>query len=106
MEEQKTLLQQIAAKESQLNMSLEQAAREAESIVSEAKRQAGMVIRAADARGRETAARRLEQETEQTGREVEAIESKGAEEGLALRRKADKNMPAAVEAIIRQVASD
>ncbi len=55
MEEQKTLLQQIAAKEAQLSLSLEQAAKEAESIVLRARKQAEDIARDADARGKESA---------------------------------------------------
>jgi vacuolar-type H+-ATPase subunit H len=104
MEEQKTLLQQIAAKEAQLSLSLEQAAKEAESIVSRARRQAEEITGNAEAMGKESAKEYYRKEKEETERQVSEIKARGNAEALALRKKAEENMPAAVEVIVRNVA--
>lgn len=104
MEEQKTLLQQIAAKEAQLNLGLEQAAKEAESIVSAARKQAEEITREAEARGKESAREYYRKEKEETDRQVKEIRAFGAAEALELKKKGEKNMPAAVEVIVRNVA--
>lgn len=104
MEEQKTLLQQIVAKEAQLNLELQQAVKEAEAIVSGARIEAGKTIQAAEIEGNESAQKYLKAEKEKTEMEVERIKALGAVEVSAIREKAEKNLPAAVEVIARNVA--
>jgi vacuolar-type H+-ATPase subunit H len=103
MSGQKTLLEQIREKESELNKQLELVTDKAESIVSDARRRSERIIGDAEAKGRELAAEHYRGGKAKIDLEVEAIKGREAKEAQALRESGEKNLPSAVELIIKAV---
>ncbi|WP_174591014.1 V-type ATPase subunit subunit G family protein [Methanocella conradii] len=101
---QKTLLEQIRDKESELNRRLELAAKEAEGIVLDARRRAESIIRDAELKGSELAAEHYRRGKAAVDGQVEEIKGSEAMKASALRERGEKNLPAAVDLIIKFVA--
>ena len=104
MDEQKTLLQLISEKESELNERLKLIAGEADGIVSLARLRARDTIDGARAKGRKLATERYARGKAKIDREVEDIKGRGANEARVLRQSGDKNLDMAVEFIAGTVA--
>ncbi len=104
MSGQKTLLEQIRDKESELNMRLELVAREADGIVMDARRRAESIIRDAEIKGGELAAEHYRRGRAEIDRLIEEIKGSEAAKASALRERGEKNLPSAVDLIIKLVA--
>jgi V/A-type H+-transporting ATPase subunit G/H len=103
MDEQKTLLEQIRDKESELNKRLELAGREAECIVAAGREAFDKVIRTAEATGRARASEHYLKEKAVIDLEAEEIKARGAREARELRETGEKNLPKAVDLIVGAV---
>lgn len=100
---QKTLLEQIREKEYELNKRLELAAKDAEGIVSGARRNADRAISDAEAKGGELAAERYRIGKAVIDSEVEEIKGREEKKIVALRESGEKNLAAAVDMIVGAV---
>ena len=85
MDEQKTLLEQIREKESELGMRQEGAIKKAEAIMSAVKLEAEKILADADARGKAVASDQRHTAGERISVEVDEIKARSAKEALALR---------------------
>jgi len=103
MIEQKTLLEQIREKEYELNKRLELAARDAEGIVSDARRRADNIISEAEVKGGELADEHYRSGKAVIDREVEDIKGRERKKTVALRDHGEKNLAAAADLIIGAV---
>jgi vacuolar-type H+-ATPase subunit H len=103
MNEQKTLLEQILEKESELNKRLEMVTGEAESILAVSRLNSEKILADADTKGRELADERYRAGRSKIDEEVEGIKGRAAKEALSLRRAGDKNLPDAIEMILNAV---
>jgi V/A-type H+-transporting ATPase subunit G/H len=103
MNEQKTLLEQIREKESELNKRLELVSGEAESILAGSRLTSEKIIADADTKGRELADERYRAGRSKIDEDVEGIKGRAAKEALSLRQAGDKNLPDAIEMITKAV---
>jgi V/A-type H+/Na+-transporting ATPase subunit G/H len=103
MDEQKTLLEQIRDKESELNKRLELAGHEADRIVSAGKEAFDKVILTAEATGQARASEHFLKEKAGIDREAEEIKARGAREARDLHEAGEKNLPKAVDWIVKTV---
>ncbi len=103
MDEQKTLLQQIREKESELSRRQESAIKKAEEILSKAKADAELIAAGADAKGKAMAERYREGRKEQIALEADEIKGRGSAEALALRRAGEEHLSAAAGLIVDAV---
>jgi hypothetical protein len=104
MEEQKTLLQLISEKESELNKRLEAVAGEADGLISRALLASRAAAADAEAKGKQLAAERYRAGKALIDAETEQILKLRDQEVTAVRRKGEENLEAAVEFIYRAVA--
>jgi V/A-type H+-transporting ATPase subunit G/H len=103
MNEQKTLLEQIREKESELNKRLEMVTGEAESILAGSRLNSEKILADADKKGKELADEHYRAGKWKINEEVEGIKGRAAKEALMLRQAGDKNLPEAIEMITRAV---
>lgn len=103
MDEQKTLLEQIREKESELGKRQEGAVKKTDEILAAAKLDVEKILAEADARGRAMAEEYRHKAGERIAAEVAEIQARGAQEALALRGSAEKNLPRAVDRIVEAV---
>jgi len=103
MGEQKSLLELIREKESELNERLEHVTGETESITAEARRKSEKILLDAGIRGDELAAEHYRIGKAKIDRDVEDIKRSEAENAVALRESGEKNLPEAGDLITRAV---
>lgn len=103
MDEQKTLLQQIREKESELSRRQESAVKKTEDIMSLAKADAERIAADADARGKAMAEVYRDQRKERIALEADEIKGRGSAEALALRKSGEEHLSDAVGLIVDAV---
>jgi vacuolar-type H+-ATPase subunit H len=104
MDENKSLLQQVREKEQVLNIKLEMAAKDAEMIILDAKREYNEILDKADKEGKEAASLYYAGEKKKIEAGVDVIKRNKELEATMIMECARANMPAAVERIIKEVA--
>jgi vacuolar-type H+-ATPase subunit H len=102
MEENKTLLQQVREKELLINKRLEQATREADKRIEDAKKECAGIMDKADKEGREAALIHIDNEKAKISADLEAIKLGSSKKAAAVRERARANMPAVVDAIVKE----
>ncbi len=101
--ENKTLLQQVREKELAINTRLEVVAIEADRLVADAKKECAGLMNQADADGRNAALAYFEAEKAGIDAAVAAIRRDASREARDAGARANANMPAAVDRIMREV---
>jgi vacuolar-type H+-ATPase subunit H len=103
MEDNKTLLQQVREKELAINTRLELASRDADKLITDAKKECGEIMKKADEGGREAALIYFDNEKAKISANVEATKLGSSKKAAAIREGAKTNMPAVVDMIVKEV---
>lgn len=103
MDEQKTLLEQIREKESELSRRQEKAIKNTEEILSKAKADAELIAAEADAKGKAMARQYRDERKERIAMEADEIKGRGSAEALALRKTGEEQLSDAVRMIVDAV---
>jgi V/A-type H+/Na+-transporting ATPase subunit G/H len=104
-EEQPSVLQQIRRREVELSVMADQARRDAEQIVAEAKSEAADILKNAEADGRRIAEDWHKQQLASVLEEVDKLHRSGEEEVKTARLKGEHNLPKAIDKIVNVVIS-
>jgi V/A-type H+-transporting ATPase subunit G/H len=103
--EQPSVLQQIRKKEVELSVRADQARRDGEQIVADAKREAADILKNAEVDGRRTAERWHEEQLASVLEEVDKLHRSGEDEVKTARLKGEQNLPMAIDKIVNVVIS-
>jgi len=103
MIQERSLLQKIREKELAVSVSVDQAAREAEEIVQNARRDAENILKQAEINGALEAKRLYETEMKKVQEEIERLQKLGTEEAIRVREQGEKQLAAAADYVIKTV---
>lgn len=103
MTDNKTLLQQVREKELAINTRLYQATRDTEQLVADAKKECAGIMNKADMDGRDAALAYFDGEKAKIDDEVKAIRLSYSKKVADIHERANGNMSAAVDMIIKEV---
>lgn len=106
MEEDQTLLQQIREKEAELSRQIDKVREETEAMTAAAKNEAKAVIERATETGKSSAAEQTVKEKADIAREVENIKRSAEEKAGSTRAKGERNLPVAVDLIVKSVTME
>jgi vacuolar-type H+-ATPase subunit H len=104
MEAEKGLLQEIRETEEECCIRLEEAKRNAEQTIAEAKAESDRILARAEHQGKEEAQRYSETELTKLRQEIEALREEAAEARTRAITRGEQNIPAAVQQILSAVA--
>jgi V/A-type H+/Na+-transporting ATPase subunit G/H len=104
-EEEPSVLQQIRKREVELSVRADQARRDAEQIVADAKREAADILKNADVDGRRTAEEWHKEQLASVLEEVDKLHRSGEDEVKTARLKGEQNLPKAIDKIVNVVIS-
>ncbi|HWQ66210.1 MAG TPA: V-type ATPase subunit subunit G family protein [Methanospirillum sp.] len=103
MEPEKSLLEQISEKEGELKRKNDQVCKEAEDIISQARKHASVMLDNAERDGKIEADRLLREELDVLSRDIDSIRAMGRLEAEQTRLLGEQNLSRAVQIIIRAV---
>jgi vacuolar-type H+-ATPase subunit H len=103
MEENMTLLQQVREKELVINARVDQASLEADKQIEDARKECAGIMNKADKEGREAALIFMDTEKAKISADVEAIRLGSSKKAAAVMERANANMPAVVDMIVKEV---
>jgi V/A-type H+-transporting ATPase subunit G/H len=103
--EQPSVLQQIRKREVELSVRADQARRDAEQIVADAKREAADILKNAEADGRRTAEEWHKEKLASVLEEVDKLHRSGEDEVKTARLRGEQNLPKAIDKIVNVVIS-
>jgi V/A-type H+/Na+-transporting ATPase subunit G/H len=103
--EQPSVLQQIRKREVELSVRADQARRDAEQIVADAKREAADILKNAEAEGSSTAEEWHKERLASVLEEVDKLHRSGEDEVKNVRLKGEQNLPKAIDKIVNVVIS-
>jgi V/A-type H+/Na+-transporting ATPase subunit G/H len=106
MDTEKTLLQQIRDKEQELGKKVDLARAETETIIEAARADAEALLCTADEAGKKAAEQVYWEERGKTEAAVEALKQAALQEIATVTKQGDKNLPAAVDRIVRYVTME
>jgi vacuolar-type H+-ATPase subunit H len=98
-----SILRQIRKKEVELSVKADQARRDAEQIVTEAKQEAAATVSAAETEGRTAADESYKIALASVMDEVEKLKRLGEEEAKSARLRGERNLPRAIDRILKVV---
>ncbi|HTY90098.1 MAG TPA: V-type ATPase subunit subunit G family protein [Methanocella sp.] len=101
--ENKTLLQQVKEKELAINTRLDRASGDADRLISDAKKECAEIMNKGDEDGRTAALAYFNGEKAKIDAAVDAIRLSASREIQVVNATANRNMPAAVDRIVREV---
>jgi vacuolar-type H+-ATPase subunit H len=104
-EEEPSVLQQIRKKEVELSVRLDQARRDAEQIVADAKKEAADILKNAEFDGRIAAERWHEEQLANVLEEVDKLHRSGEDEVKTAKLKGEQNLSKAIDKIVTVVIS-
>jgi len=104
-ESEPSVLQQIRKREVELSVRADQARRDAEQIVADAKREAADILKSAEADGRSTAEEWHKEQLASVLEEVDKLHRSGEGEVKTTRLKGEQNLPKAIDKIVNVVIS-
>jgi V/A-type H+-transporting ATPase subunit G/H len=104
MTTERSLLQKIREKELEINVRVDEVRREAEETIALARRDADAILKNAETEAKAGVQDITRREMEAVTREIEALRSAGGGEIKTLKEKGERNLPKAVEKIIKVVA--
>ena len=105
-EEKPSVLQQIRKKEVELSVRADQARRDAEQFVVDARREAADILKNAETDGRRTAEGWHKEKSASVLEEVDKLHRSGEEQVKTARLKGEQNLSTAIDKIIRVVMSE
>jgi len=105
-EEEPSILQQIRRKEVELSVKADQARRDAEQIITDAKREAADILKKAEIDGTQSADEYSKKRLARVLNEVEELKRLGTEEAELTRRSGEQNLSKAVEKIVKAVTPE
>ncbi|MGZ4926269.1 MAG: V-type ATPase subunit subunit G family protein [Halobacteriota archaeon] len=105
-EEKPSVLQQIRKKEVELSVRTDQARRDAEQIVADAKREAADILKNAETDGRRTAEGWHKEKLASVLEEVDKLHKSGEEQVKTARLKGEQNLSTAIDKILNVVMSE
>lgn len=100
------LLQKIREKELEISVKIDQARRDADQILERAKREAKEIIEKYEKEGEKAAADYYQKEVQEIHIEQEQLNSLGEQEIKIVHQEGEKNLPRAIEKIVKVVASE
>jgi V/A-type H+-transporting ATPase subunit G/H len=103
--EQPSVLQQIRKREVELSVRADQARRDAEQIVADAKREAADILKNAEADGRRTAEEWHKEKLASVFEEVDKLHRSGEDEVKTARLRGEQNLSKAIDKIVNVVIS-
>jgi V/A-type H+-transporting ATPase subunit G/H len=103
--EQPSVLQQIRKREVELSVRADQARRDAEQIVADAKREAADILKNAEADGRRTAEEWHKEKLASVLEEVDKLHRSGEDEVKTARLRGEQNLSKAIDKIVNVVIS-
>ena len=106
MTTEKTLLQQIRERELLLNIKIEDTRRDADEVIVAAERDASSGIENAELAEAAAARSYYEREMSAVQREVEMQKEQGAKQAQAIREAGERNLPRAIEKIVKAVSME
>jgi len=104
-EEKPSVLQQIRKKEVELSVRADQARRDGEQIVADAKREAADILKNAEVDGKSAAERWHKNKLASVLEEVDKLHRSGEDEVKTARLKVEQNLPTAIDKIVNVVIS-
>jgi V/A-type H+-transporting ATPase subunit G/H len=104
-EEKPSVLQQIRRKEVELSVRADQARRDAEQIVADAKREAADILKNAEVDGRRTAEVWHKEKLASVLEEVDTLHRSGEDAVKTARLRGEQNLPKAIDKIVNVVIS-
>jgi len=105
-EEEPSVLQQIRRKEVELSVKADQARRDAEQIVAEARREAADILKRAEIDGKQAADEYFKKKLADILNEVENLQRIGEEEAELTKQSGEQNLSKAVEKIVKAVTPE
>lgn len=106
MAEEVSVLQKIREKELELSIKTDEMKREAEQIILEAKEGASKMIEESEREGKKAADEYYKKEMERINIEIEQLRKRSDEEAKVVRERGERNLPPAVEKIVRAVTME
>ena len=106
MAEEPSVLQQIRRKEVELSVKADQARRDAEQIVADARKEAANILKKAEADGRQAADEYSNKRLAGVLNEVERLRRLGKEQADRIKQGGEQNLPEAVEKIVKAVTPE
>ena len=101
-----SILQRIRRREVELSVKTDQARRDAEQIIAEAKRVAADILKSAEAEGAKVAEEYYEQRLVSVHEEVENLKRLGEEEAKSAQLKGERDFSKAVDKILKAVSPE
>ena len=105
VQEERSLLEQVSDKETELNEEYERLCREREILIERVKSEAGEQIARAKRDGEEKAREYYERQMASARGEIESLKKREEEDAKAIREAGKRNMGVAVEKIVQMVMS-
>ncbi len=106
MAEEISVLQKIREKELELSIKTDEMRREAEQIILEAKEGASKMIENSEREGKRATDEYYKKEMERINIEIEQLRKRSNEEAKLVRERGERNLPPAVEKIVRAVTME
>ncbi|MGZ8891959.1 MAG: V-type ATPase subunit subunit G family protein [Halobacteriota archaeon] len=104
-EEEPSVLQPIRKREVELSVRADQARRDGEQIIADAKKEAADLLKNAEVDGRRTAERWHKEQLASILEEVDKLHRSGEDEVKTARLKGEQNLPMAIDKIVNVVIS-
>jgi vacuolar-type H+-ATPase subunit H len=105
-EEEPSVLQKIRRKEVELSVKADQARRDAEQIVADARREAADILKKADIDGKQAADEYSKKKLAAVLNEVKNLQRLGKEEAERIKQGGEQKLPTAVEKIVKAVTPE
>ncbi len=106
MAEEISVLQKIREKELELSIKTDETRREAEQIILEAKEGASKMIENSEREGKRASDEYYKKEMERINIEIEQLIKRSDEEAKLVRERGERNLPPAVEKVVRAVTME
>ena len=103
METEQSVLQQIRRKEVELSVKVDEARREAEQIIADAKRDAAEIVKNAEVEGIKAADEYCKKRQANIVNEIENLKKLGEEEANSAKMKGEQNLSKAIDTIVKVV---
>ena len=103
METEQSVLQQIRRKEVELSVKVDEARREAEQIIADAKRDAAEIVKNAEVEGIKAADEYYKKRQAGILNEIENLKKLGEEEANSAKTKGEQNLSKAIDTIVKVV---
>ncbi len=103
MIQERSLLQKIREKELAVSISVDQATREADELVQNAKRDAEQILKQAEERGAREATAMYENEMKKAQQEIDRLQTLGTLETASVKKMGEEHVAAAIDYVIKRV---